>query len=110
MPLPPSDRRPLSREVGPDDIPDLVERGWGEAVVVSDDPPIRALFYPDGTVRLEHHCMRPRDGLTLKVAPRLQLDAGHTIVQRDPLTVDPSCGCSDCGLHGWVRDGTWMPA
>lgn len=32
-----------------------------------------------------------------------------TVVQWEPLTLDPSLLCS-CGDHGVIRDGQWMPA
>lgn len=91
-------------------IPYLVEKGWTRAVDIESTRTLRALFYPDGSIGLEHECTRPRDGLTIVCAPKLQLDGGHTIVQRDPLTVSPSCGCYDCGLHGFIRNGCWVDA
>lgn len=81
--------------------------GYDRLVVVGRE--IELAFYPDGSVGLRHLCTRPRDGLTLRVAPRLQLGEGHTL-DLETLTVNPSCGCFDCGLHGWVRSGTWVPA
>lgn len=37
---------------------------------------------------------------------------GHTwrLVQREPLTLEPSILCTVCGDHGWIRDGRWVPA
>jgi hypothetical protein len=35
---------------------------------------------------------------------------GHDLIKREPLHLEPSLhwpGC--CGLHGWVRQGTWCP-
>ena len=32
------------------------------------------------------------------------------VEQWDPLTISPSVLCRDCGLHGWIRDGRWVPA
>src|ERR1044072_6163593 len=26
----------------------------------------------------------------------------------EPLTITPSLGCASCGLHGWIRDGSWI--
>lgn len=26
----------------------------------------------------------------------------------EPLTLAPSLGCAACGLHGWIRDGSWI--
>lgn len=34
---------------------------------------------------------------------------GHDLVSINPLTFSPSWLC-DCGDHGWVRDGKWVPA
>lgn len=31
-------------------------------------------------------------------------------LQDDPLTILPSILCRTCGLHGWIRDGQWVPA
>lgn len=81
--------------------------GYTRLAYVADD--IALAFYPDGSVGLRHRCTRPRDGQTLIVAPRLRLGDGHTLDEAT-LTVTPSCGCHDCGLHGWVRDGGWVPA
>lgn len=32
------------------------------------------------------------------------------VVQADPLTIVPSVLCPQCGLHGWITDGKWVPA
>jgi hypothetical protein len=29
------------------------------------------------------------------------------VTQLDPVTITPSILCPDCGLHGFVTDGTW---
>lgn len=83
----------------------LVESGWGTEVEVGSG--ITMLHYPNGAWRVRHMCTRPRDGNTLIIAPALQLDNGHSIVRVDPLTVNPSIMCDDCGLHGFVTDGIW---
>lgn len=48
------------------------------------------------------------DGRFVKVvAPRLT-DGGHHVEVGDQgVTVHPSILCPDCGLHGYVTDGTW---
>lgn len=91
------------------DIPELVESGYERMV---DHGKVQTLWYPDGQVGLRHVCdrsVRPRDGRTIIVAPFLQLRAGggHTVVSIDPVTITPSCGCSDCGLHGFLTNGVW---
>ena len=91
--------------------PFAVPSGWVDAVVVrhAGGPNYRVLFYADGTGRFEHRCDRGERG-TIICAPALQLDGGHTITQRDPLTVTPSILCPDCGTHGFVREGRWVSA
>jgi len=34
----------------------------------------------------------------------------HTLLSREPLHLEPSLLWSCCGLHGFVRDGVWIPA
>lgn len=34
----------------------------------------------------------------------------HTLVSRDPLHLEPSLLWSCCGMHGFVRNGQWIPA
>jgi uncharacterized protein YbaR (Trm112 family) len=34
----------------------------------------------------------------------------HPVAQRDPLTLDGSLLCPQCGLHGWIRNGQWVSA
>jgi hypothetical protein len=34
----------------------------------------------------------------------------HTLVSREPLHLEPSLLWNCCGLHGFVRDGAWIPA
>lgn len=83
----------------------FVEGGWSLAVLVGAAK--RVLFYPDGTVRFEHYCDRGDRGAVV-CAPRLQIGHGHTIVQSDPLSIEASILCDDCGTHGWVTDGRWV--
>lgn len=87
-------------------IPELVEAGYERLV---DHGQIQTLWYPDGGVGIRHQCTRERDGLTVFVAPFLQLQegGGHTVVSENPVTVSPSIACGDCGLHGFLADGVW---
>jgi hypothetical protein len=34
----------------------------------------------------------------------------HTLVSEDPLHVEPSILCPECGDHGFIRDGKWISA
>jgi hypothetical protein len=36
--------------------------------------------------------------------------SAHTLVTREPLHLEPSLQWNCCGLHGWVRNGAWIPA
>lgn len=83
----------------------LVEPGFARAVGVG--PAIRALFYEDGKVGIEHEC-RVVEGTQIICAPALRLGEGHTIVSENPLTITPSILCPDCGLHGFITDGRWV--
>lgn len=85
-----------------------ISGGYTTLVEVGSD--IQVAFYPGGDVGVRHMCnrsVRPRDGRTGIVAPRLQLDGGHRIESTNPITISPSVACSDCGLHGFIRNGTW---
>jgi hypothetical protein len=71
---------------------------------------IDILFMEDGEVRFSHVCRLARSGQVMRIAPRLQIGDGHTVVTREPLTIVASILCGDCGIHGFVTDGTWRPA
>lgn len=95
-----------------DEIAFLVPPGWVRAVPIGSlppDPMVRALFYEDGAVRIEHRC-RVVDDTQIVCAPALRLDEGHSVVSADPLTITPSILCPDCGLHGFITAGRWSPA
>jgi hypothetical protein len=34
----------------------------------------------------------------------------HELISADPLHLEPSLLCPDCGLHGFVRNGEWIAA
>ena len=36
--------------------------------------------------------------------------SAHTLVCREPLHLEPSLLWQCCGLHGFVRNGVWIPA
>ncbi len=36
--------------------------------------------------------------------------ADHQMPSRTPLHLEPSLLWPCCGLHGWVREGRWLPA
>lgn len=64
---------------------------------------------------LDHQCgdQRIANGCTLDNLVSQILDAGRPrwqVVSWQPLTLSPSLLCRSCGLHGWIRDGRWVPA
>lgn len=91
-----------------DTTPRLIADGFTERVPVANE--LFVLFYPDGSVRFEHPCHNPRANLDVTTAPALQIGIGHTLVSREPLHIEPSILCADCGTHGWVRNGEWAQA
>lgn len=102
----------MSKEDIPDLRPEYVSRvdvGSGVFALFTDEPKTGA-----SRIAIEHVCTRPRDGMTLRVAPFLTADKpsqrGHQLLSEDPLTVSPSILCGDCGLHGFIRDGHWTDA
>jgi hypothetical protein len=42
--------------------------------------------------------------------PNGDTQSGHVIVSHDPLEVVGSLLCTDCGDHGFIRAGRWVPA
>lgn len=32
------------------------------------------------------------------------------VISEKPLTLSPSLACQQCGHHGFIRDGRWVPA
>lgn len=40
----------------------------------------------------------------------LNRETGWVIEQRNPLTLSPSIHCLECGCHGFIREGRWVPA
>jgi hypothetical protein len=91
-------------------MPEIAAELWDDGAVerVLDHGRVQTIWYANGDVGLRHLCTRPRDGLTLVVAPRLMLGAGHTVViEGGGVTITPSCGCHDCGLHGFLTHGVW---
>lgn len=89
-----------------DQVPNLTPAGY---IARHDHGRVHTLHYPDGTIRIGHKCIRPRDGSTLIVAPALTTP-GHVVVSTDPVTITPSILCEDCGMHGYITDGVWRDA
>jgi hypothetical protein len=83
-------------------------------VQVADD---MALVY-DGRAsdgvhwRWDHLCSEFDDPVEGRVRKRIAswLARGHVVASEEPLTIEGSLRCGACGLHGWVRDGKWVPA
>lgn len=56
-------------------------------------------------VHFSHRCLPEKHGNQWPGAP-LPLGPWR-VVSTEPLTVEPSVYCADCGLHGWITDGEW---
>ena len=104
------ERRVLDR-LADENFPNLVQEGWQDSTFIPHlaGPSYRILWYPNGTARFEHLCDRGERGVVV-CAPALQLDGGHFIQQREPLTITPSILCPDCGTHGFITNGRWVKA
>jgi hypothetical protein len=49
-------------------------------------------------------------GVNFENAPESVKGPRWQLVQADPITIMPSVLCRTCGLHGWIREGRWVPA
>lgn len=56
-------------------------------------------------VKVWHYCSERRDLTTLPLGAK-----GWSVESKNPLTVQPSILCGDCGLHGWITAGQWWDA
>lgn len=80
------------------DTPDT----WGIGAVNIGDHNYVLISVTGGTVMWWHPCgsnpwyARPLDT--------------HTIESINPLSVKESVLCQDCGYHGYIREGRWVPA
>jgi hypothetical protein len=66
-----------------------------------------------------HHCQGAGDKPNLGIGSLL-FDSPAALAHRpewphwqlstlDPLTIHPSVLCRSCGLHGWIKEGKWVP-
>ena len=64
--------------------------------------------------RFSHVCNPPRrPDMNVRIAPLLTnvgQPGGHQIISSDPIHIEPSILCDDCGIHGFVRYGKWVSA
>ena len=88
------------RAVDDDGWDRAIDVGGGVRLLVTDAP-----NWPECEVMVEHTCKDIGQGERLVIAPGLS--PGHRITQLDPVTITPSLLCPDCGLHGFITDGTW---
>lgn len=49
-------------------------------------------------------------GVYFEGAPDWIKGARWKLENESPLTISPSVLCRNCGLHGFIREGTWVPA
>jgi hypothetical protein len=57
-----------------------------------------AVLLDDGHVQFTHQCL---DGPDTTILP----NSKWHVVQKDPLTVQPSVHCRRCEWHGWIENG-----
>lgn len=104
----PAASEPMPYVVEPFDWSDFIKHPGGETY--------RLLYDEGDRPRFEHRCDRGDRGVII-CAPRL-MDA-HTVTHEGPgtrswpngaPTVTPSILCTDCGTHGFIRNGYWSAA
>ena len=62
-------------------------------------------------VLLKHPCAKRGGEMTEDFIPVNYMPSKDwKLVSREPLTMEPSVAYECCGLHGFVRDGRWVPA
>lgn len=89
------------------EVPDLTLVSVVDSIYPLDDDVMSVIFPKgDGPPHFRHRCLAKRgDSIHERIAaPSL---AKHTVVSRDPLHLEASILCLDCGTHGFVRDGHW---
>lgn len=63
-------------------------------------------------INLTHECTNPHHadvGAWIPLSPTPT--AHHWLIESlEPLTISPSVQFTDCGTHGWIRGGLWVPA
>ena len=68
----------------------------------------------DGKHVLWEHDHTTSWGGIVRAPVRIPINAerGWTVVSTDPITITPSilCGLPSCRVHGWIREGQWVPA
>lgn len=64
-------------------------------------------------IGFEHRCAGARPSqswIPFKGRPHGCDLIGWTVETEDPLTLSPSILCPECGHHGFIRAGRWVPA
>ena len=98
-----------------------LSRSYGEIlrslIVTSSEPsPVTLLWVRDSSdgvvrVRVSHRCDRGARGVIICAPHLTEGEAGHVVTfSGDVPTITPSIACDDCGLHGYVTSGRWVPA
>lgn len=98
----------------PEDLIDLGDGHWALPVTCAAHP-------EEGTTGYIEGHKRPDDGTDCEGSVMLK-GHGHgkradgsnipewERVKDSPLTLTPSVLCTDCGAHGWIKDGKWKDA
>lgn len=58
-----------------------------------------------------HHpgCGHANEGYSCIPVSNPKTDRSWLLVSEEPLTISPSVLCLECGHHGHIRDGKWVP-
>lgn len=61
---------------------------------------------------IRHVCRQFNSSERLINAPLIDTVTGklHHVVKDEPLTIERSILCPQCGLHGYITNGKWTPA
>lgn len=82
-----------------------IAEGLKEHLDIDDGTPVGVL--------LTHPCSA-RGGAAVQdfipVGPYPMPKDPWTLDSRDPISISPSVAYTCCGLHGFLRDGKWVPA
>lgn len=63
-------------------------------------------------IEWRHDCVERDSGVQMDlVLASLPIgESGWQVEQVEPLTVSPSILCHRCRVHGFIRNGQWLPA
>lgn len=93
-------------------MPEFTRGEWEE---IGAGQRIRRVFR-DGTLDAldwDHKCTNPaEDFIPLRSGPPTgPFSAAAWLIESEvPISISPSLLCTACKVHGWLRNGDWVPA